>query len=108
MLTIFMSLVFQQDFACFRLSVNRLRSEPVSCLRENQHRDNEICFGIKCASVAVKICSGKVDWLLLILILIETNSFTSIKFWSFIGEFTRLQLFLKNASSQTFPCNTSS
>ena len=38
---------------------------------------------------------------------LKIDSFTSTKFWSFIGKFSRLQLFLKDASSQTYFCNAS-
>ena len=37
----------------------RLRSEPTYCLKENRNKENGKCPEIKCASAAIKICSGK-------------------------------------------------
>ena len=48
--------------------MKRLHCEPKSPLRENQNKENETCFEMKCVSVAFKICSEKFEWLSLILI----------------------------------------
>ena len=53
--------------------VRHLPSETTSHLRENQNEENEICFRMKCVSIAVKICFGKFKWLLLKLMLLESE-----------------------------------
>ena len=40
---------------------NRLYSEPVTLLRENWNKDNEIYIEMKCVSADVTVCSGKFE-----------------------------------------------
>ena len=63
-------------------------------------KENEIRSEMKCVSKIVKICSGKFEWLLLILILPENKLLHKYQILTIIGKFSWLELFLKNISSQ--------
>ena len=50
-------------------------------------------------AAVVRICSANFEWSLLILLLPRNRNSQTTKFWSFIGKFSRLRVFLKITSS---------
>ena len=79
-----------------------LRSGPISRLRENQNKENEICFAMKCVSAVVKICSRTFKWLLLILILLGNKHFHKYHILVIYSKFLRFELILKKCFTDIF------